>query len=66
MTAADPTGVVAGEPHTRSSSQAGLSALRYGKRPLPQRTPGSTLGADDVAEAIAQREARRIEGGEQR
>jgi hypothetical protein len=61
MTAADPTGVVAGEPHAhRSSSQAGLAALKYG--PIPQRIPGSTLGADAVAEAVVQRAARRIEG----
>lgn len=65
MTAADPTGVLAGEPHAhRSSSQAGLAGLKYGR--LPQRTPGSTLGADDVAEAVVQRAARRIEGEEQR
>jgi len=62
MTASDPTGVLAGEPHAhRSSSQAGLAGLKYG-RVLPQRTPGSTLGADDVAEAVVQRAARRIEG----
>jgi hypothetical protein len=42
-----PTGVLAGEPHALP--------------PLPQRTPGATLGADDVAEAIVTRADRHIE-----
>lgn len=51
MTANDPTGALTGEFHPG----------RTPKDLLPQRTPGSTLGIDAVAEAEVQRAARRIE-----
>lgn len=44
----DPTGVVAGEPHTHLNLAA-----------LPQRVPGATLGQDAEREAREQREGDR-------
>lgn len=55
MTTDDPTGALTSE------WSYGFHPGGINEGPLPQRTPGSTLGIDAVAEAEVQRAARRIE-----
>lgn len=50
----DPTGALTGEP--------GFPPGDIDEGPIPQRTPGATIGPDAVAEGIVQREERRIGG----
>lgn len=58
MTTTDPTGPLANE-WSYGFPNGDVEEGKPG--PLPQRTPGSTLGADAVAESVVERAARRIE-----